>query len=51
MSKNEGLIMSVAEARKILGKGYAKFPDSYIEQLIKNLDSIAEAYIKTVPKY
>jgi len=44
-------IISVKEARKILGRDYDKFNDEYIELMIKTLDSIAEAYIKTVPKY
>jgi hypothetical protein len=48
---HNGLIITVKEARKILGKSYDKFPDDYIERLIKNLDGVAEAYIKSVPKY
>jgi hypothetical protein len=45
------LIISVKEARKILGKKYAKHTDEQIEQIIRNLDGIAEAFIKSVPKY
>ena len=45
------MILSVAQARVILGKEYDKYSDEYIEQLIKDLDGIAEAYIKSVPKY
>jgi uncharacterized protein YjgD (DUF1641 family) len=48
---NKKLIISVKEARKILGKSYDKYPDTYIERLIKNLDSIIESYIKSVPKF
>jgi len=46
-----GLIISIKEARKILGKKYAKYSDEQITRMIKQLDSIAEAYIKSVPKY
>lgn len=51
MKRKSELLVSVSEARKILGKSYDKYSDDYIEQLIRNLDSIAEAYIKSVPKY
>jgi hypothetical protein len=44
-------IITVKEARKILGKRYVKYSDDYIESLIKNLDGIAEAYIKMFPKH
>lgn len=44
-------IISVKEARKLLGKAYDKCPDEAIERLVINLDSIVEAYIKSVPKY
>lgn len=44
-------IITVKEARKILGKSYRNVPDEYIERLIKNLDGIATTYIKSVPKY
>lgn len=43
-------IISVEAARRILGTSYDKYPDEYIEQLINNLDGIAEALIKSVPK-
>ncbi len=50
--KNIGnLIITVKEARKILGKTYDKYSDEYIERLILSLDSIAESYIKSIPKY
>lgn len=45
------MIITTKEARKILGKTYDKFPDDYIEKLIKNFDGIAKAYIKSVPKF
>ncbi len=45
------LIISVKEARRILGKTYEKYSDEYIARLIKDLDGIAEAYIKSFPKY
>ncbi|MGZ6005364.1 MAG: hypothetical protein ACXWLH_04405 [Candidatus Saccharimonadales bacterium] len=51
MSAKNGQIITVSEARKILGKTYDKYPDEYIEQLIQQLDGIAEAFIKSVPKY
>lgn len=45
------LIITVKEARKILGKTYAKYSDEQIARLIKQLDSIAGAHIKSVQKY
>lgn len=39
-------IISVKEARKILGKGYAHMSDSEVENLIQNLDAIAVAALK-----
>jgi hypothetical protein len=48
---NPNLIISVMEARKLLGKRYEKYSDEHIVRLIQNLDEIAEAYIKSVPKY
>lgn len=48
---NSSLIISVKAARKLLGKEYDKYSDAYIEQLIKGLDGIVEAFIKSVPKY
>jgi hypothetical protein len=51
MVKRHELILSVKEARKILGPTYDKYSDEYIEQLIINFDGIIEAFIKTVPKY
>lgn len=44
-------IISIKEARKILGKSYDKYPDEAIERLISNLDGIIEAYIISVPKF
>lgn len=44
------LIITVKEARKILGKPYAKHSDEQIARMIKQLDSIAETHIKSVPK-
>ncbi len=43
-------IISVQTARQILGGAYSKYSDDYIEQLINNLDAVAEAFIKSVPK-
>jgi hypothetical protein len=51
MSQKSELILSVSEARKILGKSYDKYSDENIEELIRNLDGVAEAFIKSVPKY
>lgn len=43
-------IISVEAARQILGLTYDRYSDEFIEQLINNLDAIAEAFIKSVPK-
>jgi len=48
---DEQLIISVSEARKLLGKRYKKYSDEYIEQLIKSFDALIETYYKSVPKY
>lgn len=45
------LIISVKEARKLLGTAYSTYSDEQIAQIIKQLDSVARAYIKSVPKY
>lgn len=47
---DKDLIISVGEARKLLGKRYALRSDAYIERLIKELDEIATAYILMVLK-
>ena len=48
---SDNLIISVKEARKILGKKYDIHSDETIERIIQRLDGIAECFIKTVPKY
>ena len=40
------MIMSVKEARKIMGMDAAKFSDDEIEKLINDLDSLAGMAIK-----
>jgi len=45
------LIISIKEARKILGKEAENLSDDQIEDLIINLQSIAKLYIQSVPKY
>jgi hypothetical protein len=45
------LIISIKEARKLLGKSYKRHSDDEILRLIKNLDAIAKEYIQSVPKY
>ena len=45
---DDGLIMSVEEARKILGHAYDKYSDERIKEMIINLDELAEAYFKNV---
>lgn len=43
-------IIAVKEARKILGKSYENLTDEQVAALIRQLDGIVEAYIKSVPK-
>lgn len=47
-SNHDGLIMSVEEARKILGHTYDKYSDEHIKEIIINLDELAAAYFKSV---
>lgn len=49
-SSNDDLIISIDEAREILGHSYDVHSDEYIERLIRNLDSIAIAFINSVQK-
>jgi len=42
-------IISVKEARKILGKESVSFSDKSMEELINSLDSIALEYLNLVP--
>lgn len=44
-------IISVKEARKVLGKSYDKHPDNYIKSLVEGLDAIAETFVNSVPKH
>ena len=44
------LVISLKEARKILGKGY-EITDEELMNLILRFESIAVSYIETVPKY
>ena len=48
---DECLIISIKEARKILGKSYVGHSDDDVLRLIKQLDAIAKEHIQTVPKY
>lgn len=43
------LIISIKEARKILGRSYLSVPDQEIEKLINHLEGILEVYFLTVP--
>lgn len=45
------LIISIKEARKILGKEAEDLSDDQVEDLIINFQSIAKLYIQSVPKY
>lgn len=45
------MIITIKEARKILGRSYAKRSDEDIAWLINSLDTIAQEFIKSVPKY
>jgi len=49
MSTTSPLIITIKEARKILGTKYDHYSDDYVEELIKTFDGIAEYYFKTVP--
>lgn len=49
LNNSDKLIISVFDARKILGKSYESYSDEYIEQLIRKFDNIATSFIKTVP--
>jgi len=44
------MIITVKEARKILGSAYQDYSNESIARLISSLDSIAEEYIKAVLK-
>jgi hypothetical protein len=45
------LIISVKEARKLLGEDAKVMSDDDVEELVLKLQSIAKIYIKEVPKY
>lgn len=45
------LIITVNEARKLLGKSYQNYSDEEVARMIKQLDSIADSFITAVPKY
>lgn len=44
-------IISVKEARKILGQEHKNLTDEQLEKLIVELSAIAKLYIRSVPKY
>jgi hypothetical protein len=46
----EATYISIAEARRIMGKGSRSMTDEEIEKAIYNLTYIAREYIKSVPK-
>jgi len=49
--RDEGLIISIKEARKILGAQYAYCSDTEIEALVQQIDFMAGVAIKrVVPK-
>jgi hypothetical protein len=45
------LIISVKEARKLLGQQNKDLTDDQLEKLIVDLSAIAKLYIRSVPKY
>lgn len=45
------LIISVKEARKLLGQQNKNLSDEQLEQLIVDLSAVAKLYIRSVPKY
>lgn len=51
MAMEANLIISIKEARKLLGKDAKGMSDDDVEELIQNLQSIAKIYIEEVPKY
>jgi len=51
MAMEANLIISIKEARKLLGKDAQGMSDDDVEELIQNLQSISKIYIEEVPKY
>ena len=51
LDSEQQLIISVKEARKLLGKSYDAASDDEIALLIKRLDCIARDFIRKFPKY
>jgi|GEM_PF-1297990 len=47
----EAPYVSIAEARRIMGKGSKLMTDEEVEKAIYDLTYIAREYIKSVPKY
>ena len=45
------LVITINEARKILGNDAKKLSDDEVEEIIINLQSIARLYIQSVPKF
>jgi len=50
VNKEDQSLITVSEARKIIGEGADKLSDEYLLELIYNLTSLARTYIKSVPK-
>ncbi len=48
MAPDSRLIISVKEARKLLGKDASKMTDQEVEKLIIDLDEIARLYFKEI---
>lgn len=50
MDTSPKLIISVLEARKILGKDGEKLSDEQVEKVIRDFTAIVGLYIESVPK-
>lgn len=50
-TSQQALVVSVKEARKILGREHKNLTDEQLEKLIVELSAIAKLYIRSVPKY
>lgn len=49
--KNDVLIISIKEARKLLGKDGKHLSDEEVENLIIGFSAIVKRYLKSLPKY
>jgi hypothetical protein len=44
-------VISVKEARKLMGKDAALLSDSEVEKLISDFSAIARSYLRSLPKF